>query len=136
MIVTNATKEDLRKALDAVNKKYNDNIQFFGDNGYYESDGLEQVGKTRISFRLETKSYTHGGGYRRTFTGKRHRSACWHVHGDFFDALLDLNDKAVIRWAGLKIHQDQHGHGRFGNWQDWNIGSLAQPLYASQACDC
>lgn len=136
MIVTGATKQELRKALKEINKKFEDNIQFVGDNGYYENDGLEQLGPTRISFRLETKCYKHNGGYRRTFQGHRHRSACWHVHGEFFDALLDLNSKAVVRTSGAKIYEDQHGYGRIGNWQDWNIGSELHPLFFSQACDC
>jgi len=61
-------------------------------------------------------------------------SACWHVHGTFFEKLLIVKPTARIlsTMAGkvLEITKDS------GNWQDLNIGSDRNPVYASEACEC
>lgn len=125
MKAKNTNREEMEKALAVINKKYNNNIIW---NRFDE-------GKT-INFTLRCKS-SKEAGHRRGFPsfdgkeGKRLTSACWHVHGDFFDALLVINENAVIISGGsLKI--DKNG----GNWQDRNIGSQMRPLYFSEACDC
>lgn len=61
---------------------------------------------------------------------RRIASACWHVHGHFFDALYGVNKKAVIVSRGNKITND------YGNWEDTNIGSQMYPYYFSDACNC
>ena len=38
-------------------------------------------------------------------------------------------DKEVVS-LGKKINRET------GNWEDWNIGSIAFPLMYSEACDC
>lgn len=123
MIIKNVTKNQMNKALNRLNKKYEDNIEFME---------LEPVGR-RYKFRLKAKSFEKEG-WRRSFTGKRMKNACWHVHGEFFDIILDMVNEAVIRSSAHKIYNDQYSHSRIGNWQDWNIGSQMQPMYFSKAC--
>lgn len=119
MIIRNVTQEQLKQALDLVNEKYENNIQW---NNY------KQEGR---NFRVTLKCHSSKGvGHRISHTGRNLISACWHVHGDFFDILLKLNSEAVIKSANKTI--DKHG----GNWQDWNIGSMIYPLYFSEACEC
>lgn len=70
-----------------------------------------------------------------TRTGKPYKqrhiaAACWHAHGDFFDALFAIRPEAMIRAGDKLITQYQ------GNWQDWNIGSQLEPFYYSEACKC
>ena len=60
----------------------------------------------------------------------RHKALCWHGHGDFFDMLIAVNENAVIKSAGRTI--DKNG----GNWQDWNVGSILNPVLFSQLCEC
>jgi len=119
MIARHCTMNDLDAALAVVNKKYAGNIRF------YEA----RPGKS-INFRLKVNN-SKGPGCARAASGKRSGSGCWHVHGDFFEALLKINPEAVIRSKGL-LKIDRSG----GNWEDWNIGSNASPLDASQGCDC
>ena len=63
--------------------------------------------------------------------GRRISSACWHVVGHFCAYLLERGAK--IRAAG-GIKYNTPGD----NWQggEKNIGSIAEPLYFSEACRC
>jgi hypothetical protein len=118
MKAKNTNRNDMERALAIVNKKYAGNIKWnrFDD------------GKT-INFTLTVKSSKAPGG-RRAPSGRRVAAACWHVHGDFFDALFGICPDAVIVSMGRKITKDE------GNWQDRNIGSVYMPFMYSEACDC
>lgn len=119
---TTASVETLEKALAKINRKYAGNISFAH---------ILPVGK-RVDFTLTVKS-SKAPGSRRGFSGKRVAAACWHAHGDLFDAIfaIDPTAKVISRGGpGAVITKDG------GNWQDCNIGSQMQPLMYSQACDC
>ena len=129
---TNATQTELDNAMEIVNRKYNNNIIF---------NNLSYTGR-QINFTLKVKD-SHGKGARLGFphtswetrTGKPYKqrhliNACWHVHGDLFDALFSINDNIFIWSGGKKICSS------FGNWEDRNIGSQYQPFYYSEACEC
>jgi hypothetical protein len=125
MEAKNVTEQELREALNIVNKKYDGNIRF---------KRIEPRGR-RYLFTLTVNDSHKAGGRISAFNNRRVCAACWHVHGDFFDALIKVNEKAEIISSGGpdgKIIINKDG----GNWQDRNIGSQMQPLYYSEACDC
>jgi hypothetical protein len=112
-----------RRALDIVNAKYDGNVTFKSIDGN--------------RFTLKVKDFKGPGHRLHTQYGfdgfigqKRSSHACWHVHGDFFDALFTVNPDAVIRAGAKKITKDA------GNWEDWNIGSQMAPIYYSESCEC
>lgn len=121
---------DLQKALDVVNEKYEGNVIF---------RRLEPRGK-RWLFTLkviDSRAPGHRRGYphfTKSGIGRRMPCACWHVHGDFFDALFDINEDAEIIVSGRDGKRCINKYG--GNWKDSNIGSMMYPYYFSQACDC
>lgn len=121
MKAKNCTMGNLQDALNQINIKYQGNIRF---------KSIETKGK-QIDFTL-TVIDSHKPGHRRGFNGQRVSAACWHAHGDFFDALIELNPQAVIVSRSIDTVIDCNG----GNWQDRNIGSQMNPLYFSEACDC
>lgn len=127
MIAKNCYTKHLKDALALVNKKYEGNITF---NNFTLNNKNGQ-----IQFTLKCVS-SKGPGHSRSFRGysgelkQRLVSCCWHVHGDFFDALLEINPDAVIIARGKKI--DKTG----GNWQNWNAGGMINPIGASEKCDC
>jgi hypothetical protein len=123
-MLTNATRDELEKALTKVNAKYGGNVKW---NREPEPEGR------RFRFTLRVIS-SKGPGHSRGFgfkgeLGKRLPSACWHVHGDLFDALL-ANDGVYIISRGNRIDKDG------GNWEDFNVGSMMYPVNASEKCDC
>lgn len=122
MIARGCTINQLEEALTIVNKKYEGNIAW--------KRPPENLSKNSVRFTLRIKDSRKAGG-RRGFNGQRIGiSACWHVHGDFFDALFSVCPTALVSSAGKKITLD------YGNWEDRNIGSIEEPLYYSEACDC
>ena len=119
------TTDQMETALQKVNQKYDGNVIW---------KRFEQNG-SGVHFTLTVNKSTNPGGrlgFHLTSKGNRRHiaAACWHVHGDFFDALFDIAPDAYVRSMGRKITKDQ------GNWQDRNIGSQMNPFYYSEACDC
>jgi len=130
MKAKNVTVYEMEKALEAINRLYFDNNVTFN---------RFDVNRNGINFTLKVKDSKKPGhrlGYPDYETGKQRRlaSACWHVHGQFFDALIAVNPKAEIisTLRGQKVVINSEG----GNWQDSNIGSIVRPMYYSEACDC
>jgi hypothetical protein len=111
------TKRSLEAALQVINEKY-----------YKGNITLDAGDKT---FRLGVKS-SKGLGARLGMPPqyRRIKSACFHAHGFFFDELFKIEPEAIIWSLGKKID-------RFlGNWEDINIGSIANPYFFSEACKC
>lgn len=126
MIIRKINRDVLEKALNKINKKYGDNIIF---------NRFDQINKHAFSVTLkckDSKKLGHRLGFYFKNNGDRRRliNACWHVYGDFFDAIFDINRDASIRSNGKLITID------FGNWEDRNIGSIMNPFYYSEACEC
>lgn len=126
MIFRNISREDLQSALEAVSQRYSGNVVWNRE--------PEPVGR---GFRATIKVLdSKGPGHRRGFPhgnadkGKRMASACWHVHGEFFDSIFDIAPGASVKSGDLRITANG------GNWKDRNIGSQMRPLMFSEACDC
>ncbi len=117
MIIKNVTEKDLYEALRKVNKHFDNNVIF-------EHCNSVNTKGNRWSVRLRVKS-SRGKGARLGFSGRHLINACWHVHGEFLEA---LPKDAVIYTAGKTVYP--------GDWEDWNIGSQMNPMYFSEACEC
>lgn len=128
MIISKVSRADLGAAMARVNQKYDSNVVW---------NRNDQLSKDRFRITLRVKDSKGKGsrlaqgrlmGYK---SGAIHLiSACWHVHGDFFEALLAINPNAIIKVATHRI--DRYG----GNWVDRNIGSIIHPVAYSEACEC
>ena len=125
MIFKNVTESEMHQALELINKKYNNNIRF--------KSGPSRKGRSLTATLTVNSTQDGARGYRRGHAGRKIAAACWHVHGDFFDALIDINPDAIIV-TGLTGKKIINKDG--GNWQDENIGSQVNPMYYSEACDC
>jgi len=120
MYAKNCSADDLQRALDAINNQFDNNV-------CWEREP-ERRGN-QLMFTLRTKQGRKAGS-RLTHTGRHIPKACWHVHGEFFDALFEIAPDAVVK------ARDKIITASGGNWQDWNIGSHFQPMYYSEACEC
>ena len=121
MIAKNCNIADLQAAINAVNKRYEGNVDF---------RSLAQSGR-KVTFTLRVMD-SKGPGHNIGPSGNRTASACWHVHGHFFEELFKTAPKAVVyssrtgKWITRAA----------GNWEDYQVGSIMSPRRASQACNC
>ncbi|MCW3994949.1 MAG: hypothetical protein NWE98_02215 [Candidatus Bathyarchaeota archaeon] len=127
MIISRITKNEIETAFQKINAKYNNNLVL----------NCETLSATRHRVRIRAvpkKQRKSDDGVKLGYNGRLTAAACWHVHGYFFDELLALQPKTIIRALKRKIYAK---NGRiFGNWQDWNCGSILNPKMASDYCMC
>ena len=128
MVVKNITSKQLTEAVSELNTSYDNNIRF------NNREVINNKG-TRHRFTIRVKDSRGTGskhGHSRNINGEHRRtnSACWHTHGDLFDILFKINDECEVRSGGKLITSDN------GNWEDRNIGSIMEPMYFSEACEC
>lgn len=128
MIAKNVTAEEMHQALDAVSAMYGNNVIW----NRFEPQHTARTKK--VAFTLKVKDSKGMGAHvtinRAICKHRRTPYACWHVHGHFFEALFKIAPEAVIMSKGNKITKDS------GNWEDFNVGSMAYPVYASECCCC
>lgn len=129
MIVRKVTREQMESALEIVNRKYADNLcwHHIDTKGSGFSFRLYTKDSHKPGARLHISCYSIDGKDRRE---RRGRSACWHAHGDFFDALFTIEHSARIHARKKLITK------LYGNWEDSNIGSMLSPLMYSESCRC
>lgn len=129
MEVKNVTEHQLNRALEMINQPglFDGNVEW--------KAGPTPIGK-QFRFTLTVRDCKKKGGrrgYSRNNDGQRRRcgGACWHVHGEFFDALFLLKPEAVVKSACIGVITAKEG-----NWQDKRMGSQADPVMYSELCDC
>jgi len=120
MIVKDASFNDLLIALDETNKLFNDNIVI------KKVKAVNQA-RTRWSITLGVLD-SRAPGSRKGLSGRRIAACCWHAYGTFMDAL-----PPYARFKSSHLN-DWMMPGE--EWQDWNIGSVWNPMMYSEACDC
>lgn len=122
MITKNVTNQQMVEAMNNIQEMFAHNVIF---------NRFETKGK-QIMFTIRVRSSKSAGAMiSKRWNGQRRTiHACWHVHGHFFEALFKIAPEAVIMSRGNKITKDS------GNWEDFNVGSMAYPVYASECCCC
>lgn len=93
------TKEDI--------KFIDDNDSLFLDNKPSKIRKKRNIKKT-LTFNVTLKvKNSRLSGARRSYTGRRLISACWHVHADFLEELFKINENIKITSCGKKIKCDE-----------------------------
>ena len=127
----NVSREVLENALDAVNEMFGGNITW--------KRSPEHIRNTRqggpVHLATLTVKDSSGPGARRSRNGRRIAAACWHAHGELFDAVWEREEMASIVVAGGPSGR-RIMTSPADNWEDQNIGSNWYPFYFSEACEC
>jgi len=124
---TNFSQEQLEQALEIVNRRYNGNIRLV--------QGTASRAWRRFTLRVHS---SRGPGAKlaiSSFGERRTVAACWHVHGDFFDALWSLEGARVGAYY-VETGRAGRMRGPADNWQDFEIGSQYRPVRYSESCNC
>lgn len=125
MIIRGVSKQDLELALSVVNSHFYGNITM---------SKCEPLTKNGLSWRVRLGVVSsHGSGARRSWSGRRVAAACWHAHGHFFRA---LPDSARITTGFFMVNGRNETFGPNDEWVDGNVGSLFNPVLASELCEC
>ena len=111
---TTASRLTVQTAISAVNEKYGYQLELNRD---------EYKGKW---FHFTIKSKSGIPGSRTSYSGRKLAAASWHAHGYLFATILDIEPDAVIVSLGKTINAEG------GNWQDWNCGSMMEPIFMSE----
>jgi hypothetical protein len=136
MIIRGIDKGQLDAAMQRVNMHFAGNVKWKRLDLIGESRGHASGHSWRCTLSV-VDSRGKGHKISRSCGRERHiAAACWHVHGHFFDAVLDVAPGAVITVSRCVKGKIQNSDKRAGNWQDFNIGSQCQPAFASEACWC
>jgi hypothetical protein len=117
MYVKGLSIEGLQGILNELNAGYEGNLRLVIKNsskrGY-------------ISFRIATYN-SYKAGSKISFTGRHVPWASWYVYGEFIDKIFEKNPNAIIYTMNKRYNKDSW------EWIDYNIGSMLQPYYASEA---
>ena len=124
---TNFSKEQLEAALAVVNVRYSGNVRLI--------HGTVAKAWRRFTLRVNSSKGPGAKISMTSFGDRRSVAACWHVHGDFFDALWNLEGGSVGAYY-VEAGRVGRMHGRGDNWQDFNIGSQYRPVRFSESCEC
>jgi hypothetical protein len=151
MIIYGTSEDEIVAAFDATNQRFADNLtlEFWGGHKsrgggetYNVRLGVKRAVPTpdRIDRLFGARFKPALPGARRSFDGTRRlASACWHAYGVFLDSLP--KGRKVVSPGTITNSKGQRAVGRrvfhSGDpWQDRNIGSFANPILYSEACDC
>ena len=127
MKIKGITEKTLRNIIDVVSlEMYDGNIKFKRE--------PEQKGNF-LHFTVTVNKAADPGG-RRSHTGRRVAAACWHVHRDIMREIFDANPDAILVTAVVRYEGRDDFERKYRATGEQNIGSMAQPLYYINACDC
>lgn len=126
MYAWNVTKAQLEDALKQTSEKYGKNVCW---NRSPETRGRSLM----FTVRVHTG---HGEGAKRSASGRRTASACWHVHRDFMVALFDLAPNARLKTALADYRGRDDFNAKFEKTGEVSAGSIMAPQQLQQSCDC
>lgn len=130
MKVYNTNEKKLNIALSKVNDKYNGNVIW--------NRSPELISKRNNGYRLTLRvKSSDEKGARISTIGHRMVSACWHVHGDFFDILFNEGVEKILCGYDPETKQIRTMNDKQDNWNDWVVGNewIGQHM-ASELCRC
>jgi hypothetical protein len=117
MYVKGLSVEGLESILNELNTSYKNNLKLVFKNS---------CKKGYLSFRIATKN-SYEVGSKISYTGRHIPWASWYVYGQFIDAIFQKNPNAIIYTMNKRYNKDSW------QWIDYNIGSIMNPYYASEA---
>lgn len=133
------TQTGLVNALGVVNLMYGDNVIFNRcDYVTTRRDGREEW---RVTLRTRSsRGPGHGRSVRLSgfrgegWGGRRLATACWHVHGNFLDALAAISRDD----AEMEINWGERRRCRIADhgWEDHWVGNAYSGQMQSEMCDC
>ena len=127
MIVTGVSEAEL---LDIVSKVSN---QRYDGNIIVKSSST--LSSRRSTFTLRARS-SRLWGARRSHSGRRTVSACWHAHRDVLAAIFYYYPNARVQTWIITYNGREHFEATYVQTGKTNIGSVYSPVKLRDTCDC
>lgn len=132
MQITGITPDQFIDAVAKAGVQYDDNL-------VAEITSVQSPTRFRARVVPRHSSFapkTPAPGARLSWQGRCVKAACWHAYRDAMYAIFAINPKARIQtsmatYKGLEGFEDI-----YPNTADQNIGSMMQPAYMPDLCDC
>lgn len=128
MLIRNVSQSQVTAIVAQVSAQYGDNITTHQD---MHEDGVRVK---RVTGRIRAES-SRGPGARKSWSGRRTVSACWHAHRDFYRALFAAYPNATVKTM-LANYTSQNFEDTYRATGNQNIGSLFAPAYMPELCEC
>lgn len=130
MKIWGLTEDQLYEALDNASYPYGHNLRF--------KRYPEKRGRAYICTLTVVNSHKRGSRRSLDYKGdvRRVAAACWHAHRDFMEWCFLMNPDARIQTMLADYRGLEDFQVFFPVTAGQNIGSIAQPLAISEACNC
>ena len=128
MLIRKVSESDFSRIVREVSDSlYNGNLKVIES----RDDGVRFP---RVRAQLRANSSREVGA-RRSWSGRRTVSACWHAHRDVYREVFRQYPDATIQTSMARYTADnfENTYPRTG---DQNIGSMVSPAYMPELCDC
>jgi hypothetical protein len=138
MIVTGISAEQFSDAIDKLSKStYSGNLRAEVGRVYSGNRFAARIVPKDSGARMfGQKIKTSAPGARRSWSGRRINAACWHAYRDAIIAVFDINPDARVYTAMAKYVGRDGFMAEYPRTADKNIGSMVQPAYMPELCDC
>jgi hypothetical protein len=90
---------------------------------------------TAIQFTLRVQDSKKAGA-RRSASGRRTASACWHAHRDVMMEIFKMNPDTNLKTVMAHYKNKESFYDLFPGTADINVGSQMQPAYPEELCNC
>ena len=138
MMITGISAEQFAAAIDTVSSEvYGGNLRAEIGTVYSGNRFAARILPRESGARIYPKSSRLSApGARRSWSGRRIQAACWHAYRDGIQAVFDINPNARVR-TGMAKYIGQGGFlENYPLTANQNIGSMIQPAYMPELCDC
>jgi len=117
-------------------ERYESNLNFSIKQSYETRKGW-YVTQFRLSVK-DCKGPGHKLGFTITKSGRRRRlsAACWHVFRDVIQGIYDTDTDAKVKTSIANYTNKENFMGWYEDTGNINIGSMMEPLYFKDACEC
>lgn len=128
MLITGLSFDKFSEIVESVSKdEYEGNLIVHPDYTIY----------TDNRFRARTRTVnSREAGSRRSWSGRRIPSACWHTTRDVLLLVFAEFPNARVQTSMATYRGEADFFDKFPRTADMNIGSMVAPAYMPDLCDC
>lgn len=127
MEIIGVTLEEFKSAVESASANYGGNLVIHDD---------AKAISSRSSRGRVTVLDSRGWGARRSWSGRHGKWACWHAYRDVLTEIFEINPNARVKTSLADYRGVDGFESSYPATAYKNIGSMMQPAYMPELCDC